>query len=707
MAGMVLDPTPREWYEINAQLCAEGLGYQLIGVQAGKDHYLLYNVPAALDIETSSWIENGEKRACLTCWQFGLNGRAYIGRTWDELRDLLQELKEFLDLSEEKRIPIYVHNLGYEFQWMRHQLKKFGIWDIFAGGPREPYRAGIGGFDFRDSYCLTSLSLEKTAENEIHDYTIAKTKGWDYGLIRHSQTPLTASELEYAITDVLVVMALIEEYRGREKGYRIADIPMTRTGYVRRECRAACKKDPNYRQLMNSLKLTDQEYKDLKSAYQGGFTHANHNYVGMTMENVGSFDFTSSYPAVMVMEEFPAGIAGHTLPKDAAQLKNWLSRYCCLMHVTYYGLKAKLDQDHIISRSKCIRADNAQLDNGRVVSSDRVEIWITELDYKLINQFYSLDRFEIHEMYRYYKRHLPKPIIDTLLHYYNLKTVYKDVAGHEVEYAIAKAMCNSIYGMMVQDVVRDEIIYTDTDWERSPGISAEQIDKYNKSRNRFTYYPWGVWITAYARYNLLCGIISAGPAYIYSDTDSVKFRLDIGQNFLSYTDKYNDMVEKKMLAAMAHYGYDPDYWRPRDSVKKEQHPLGFWDREPDYKRFKTLGAKRYLGFYEKYKGKNNVLVSTVAGANKKKMAEYLKTFPDPFDAFTADLIVPPDYSGRLISTYIDTPTAGAVTDYLGNTAQYEELSSICLTPSEYTLNMSSEFISYLTNGGRPVTMVIG
>lgn len=85
----------------------------------------------------------------------------------------------------------------------------------------------------------------------------------------------------------------------------------------------------------------------------------------------------------------------------------------------------------------------------------------------------------------------------------------------------AKEMLNSEYGMMVTDIMRDEIIYEE-DWESSTPSIEEAIDKYNKSKSRFLYYPWGVWVTAYARRNLFRTIYKVKEDFIYADTDSIK-----------------------------------------------------------------------------------------------------------------------------------------------------------------------------------------
>ena len=55
---------------------------------------------------------------------------------------------------------------------------------------------------------------------------------------------------------------------------------------------------------MKSLTISSaKEYQELKQAFAGGFTHANPHHVGKVFRNVGSIDFTSSYPTVMMNKE--------------------------------------------------------------------------------------------------------------------------------------------------------------------------------------------------------------------------------------------------------------------------------------------------------------------------------------------------------------------------------------------------------------------
>ncbi len=195
-----------------------------------------FDVPSAFDIETSSFYYNGSKCAIMYVWTFGLFGKIMIGRTWDELVNVLNALARILVLSYDKRLICYVHNFAYEFQWMR----KWFEWEkVFAIESRKPiYAITTTGIEFRCSYLLSGYSLESTANN-LKIFNIHKLIGdLDYSLIRHSKTPLKFNEICYCVNDVKIIMADIAE-RMQNCG-NIAKIPLTKTGYVREYCRKRC-----------------------------------------------------------------------------------------------------------------------------------------------------------------------------------------------------------------------------------------------------------------------------------------------------------------------------------------------------------------------------------------------------------------------------------------------------------------------------------
>lgn len=657
-------------------------------VKTNKCFYL--NVATSFDIETSSFYAGGKKQACMYVWQFAINTDVIIGRTWHEFLLLLRALKEKYDVCLSKRFVIYVHNLAYEFQFIRKLLE----WnEVFATDERKPLKAVTkSGFEFRCSYRLSGYSLAVVAKN-LTKHSIAKLVGdLDYTLVRTSITPLTNEEIGYCVNDVIIVTDYINECID-EYG-TIANIPMTQTGKVRRYVRNRCFLNSKYKYNIRKLELMPVEYMQLRKAFQGGFTHANAMYAFQTCNDITSFDFTSSYPAVMCSEKFPMskGRFIKNIPNDA--LDFYLTNYCCMFDVMYTNIIAKYPFETPISFSKCFRhGDNTVLNNGRVFSSDMICVTITEIDFKIYKKFYNYETMTIKNMYIYKKDYLPKEIIESILNLYKQKTELKNVVGKETEYMHSKEMLNSCYGMCVTDLLNDDYIYTENnEWATKNASLIKALDKYNNDRNRFLFYAWGVWVTAYARRNLFSGIFECKNDYVYSDTDSIK--IFNAERHLNYIEKYNESIKLKLKNMCASMGIDYSMTYPC-TVDGKTKPLGAWDFDGKYDKFKTLGAKRYLA-YNKERGFN----LTVAGVNKKTAMPYLlkkcnNDVDKVFFEFTDTLFFPAEYSGKKTLTYIDNEQKGEVMDYLGNVGKYDELSSIHMENSEYNMNIACQYLDFV------------
>lgn len=649
-----------------------------------------YNVPAAFDIEVSSFYQNGEKKACMYVWQFGILNWVTYGRTWEEFKLFMSVLSTILGLGEKLRLPVYVHNLAYEFQFIR----KHFTWDkVFFLDERKPVYAVTNGIEYRCSLKLSSKTLEKVGQ-DLQKYKVKKLVGdLDYQLVRTPKTPLTEQELGYCENDIRVLLAYIQEKI--EVDGDVSVIPMTNTGYVRNLCRKSCFKHyKRYRSLMSVLTLEPSEYRQLKRAFSGGFTHASAIHVNKVLEHIGSFDFTSSYPAVMLSEKFPMSKA-HYVDYEMGddEFQYCLDNYCCLFDIELHNVIPKLGNDHPISKSRCSYLEHEVVDNGRIVAAEVLKTTITEQDYKIYEKFYDWDEIVITNFRYYEKAYLPKDFALAILELYKKKTTLKGIESEEINYMISKNMLNAAYGMAVTDIVRDEIDYVDDEFQSTTPNLSEAIDKYNKGKKRFLFYPWGVWVTAYARANLFDGIINVGYDYVYADTDSIKILHP--EKHLDYIEAYNKRIQEKLKAAADFYRIDVSEFSPLNK-EGEAKPIGVWDFEGIYDKFKTIGAKRYMRYeYNKKKQKYEYTL-TVAGVSKAKAMKYLEeTYSDPFEALDENLIIPKEYSGRLTSTYFDVPCDGIITDYLGNVSEYHELSYIHMEPSQYELTMSMEYRAFL------------
>ena len=660
--------------------------------------YYVYNLECGFDIETTSMTIQDNKVAFMYIWMFGIGEYVIYGRTWDDFVELCKALKDIFDLDSHNTITCYIHNFSFEFQFMR---KYFEWSNVFAIDNRKPVKALTTlGIEFRDSYILSGMNLAKTAEN-LTKYKVKKLVGdLDYSKIRTYQTSMTKKELGYCENDVLVILSYIKEQI--EMYGDITKIPLTNTGKVRKFVGDNCYytssnhrksntgKYKRYRELMETLTINDNEYRKLKRAFQGGFTHANSSHVGKILYNVGSYDFTSSYPSVMLAEKYPMSKGFELKIEDMDDFNKARKMYCLVFDVKFTNIVSKISFENYLSESKCYSIKNKIVNNGRIFSADELITTITDIDYSIIEQVYNWDEVEIQNVTAYYKNYLPKPIIESILELYSDKTTLKGVQGKEVEYLVSKGMINAVYGMCVTDIVRETNSYSD-EWYTEETDVQEQLDKYNNNKKRFLYYPWGVFVTAYARRNLWSGILEFKDDYVYSDTDSVK-ALNV-DNHQEYINRYNEVITKKFHRMCDEYSIDYELLKPK-TIKGIEKPLGVWDFEGIYTRFKTLGAKRYLV------EEDDELHLTVAGLSKKNGLNYMVNacggnLTKVFELFDDDLYIPSDKTGKMTHTYIDEFKEFTILDYQNNESHIEVESGVHLENVEFTLNISKEYGEFL------------
>ena len=658
-----------------------------------------YNIECSFDIETNSTYHNGDKVAFMYIWAFGIADLKIYGRTWEEFQSLMELFSTIFELEKDKRIICYIHNFSFEFQFMR---KYFEWTEVFAISERKPIKALTTlGIEFRDSYILSGFSLAKTAEN-LTNHTIEKMTGdLDYSLLRTKDTPLTEKEMRYVEKDIVIILYYINEQI--EQYGDLHKVPLTNTGrvrkYVERNCyytntnhrKSSRGKYHRYRKLMQSLTLTTSDYMIAKQAFQGGFTHANSHYTGQTLENVSSIDFTSSYPAVMLAELFPMSKAEYVEVKDTDHFLELLKTYHVIFEATFTNIQTTIEQENYLSESKCRHIENSILNNGRIFRADKLTTTITEVDFSIIRKAYNWDSFSISNVHIFQKGYLPKSIIESVLELYKGKTELKGVEGKEVEYGLAKGMLNSVYGMSVTDIVRDETDYVNHEWESNPALIGTEIEKYNDKKNRFLFYIWGVYITAYARRNLWTGILTMKDDYVYSDTDSIK--LLNYEKHLPYIEKYNEVIIKKMELMCDYYKLDVNDLRPKN-IQGIEKPIGVWDFEGTSEKFKTLGAKRYLTLTD------NKLELTVAGLSKKNGLEYMieqcgGNYHKVFDYFNDELYIPAERTGKMTHTYIDESITFIATDYLGNSTEVTTHSGVHLESVDFTLSLSKQYANFI------------
>lgn len=659
------------------------------------------NCACSFDTETTSTKVNRQKVAFTYFWQFALTDNFYCyGRSWQDFRTLINYISSRISLNPEHALVCYVHNLGFEFQFMR----KWFNWEmVFAVKDRTPIKAMTEqGIEFRDSYILSGLPLKLVAEN-LTSHTIKKLLGdLDYNLIRTDVTRVTDKELGYMLNDVVILIYYIEEQM--QLYGNISQIPLTNTGRVRKAVKEkAFNKDNRFltQRQMSMLTLTPDLYIKLKRAFAGGFTHANKNYIGKIVQDVQSMDFTSSYPTVLLSSNRypmsrPLEYNFVDNEKFIRDLHN--EKFMFFFTATFENLLTRIDFENYLSKSKCFDTEGLVENNGRVWMAEKLSVTICSIDFEIIEKCYDWLDVEFSDITMYTCNYLPKYMLQSVIQFYQQKTTLKGVAGKEREYLLYKGMLNSLYGMTVTDIAKPEITYTQ-EWGKKLVDLPQVIDDYNNNdKYRFLYYPWGVVVTALARQNLWSGILELKTDYVYSDTDSVKFINR--EKHQEYFKRYNDNITNQLKVMCDKKGFNYSDLAPK-TVKGVSKPLGVWDDDGYYEYFKTLGAKRYVLI------ENGKFKTTIAGLGKKAGAEYLLKISDkdPLKAmknFKIGLFVPAGETGKNTHTYIDDEFIGNVTDYQGVTHETDSLSSVHLEPTSFKMTISKSFAEFLaemiTNG---------
>ena len=159
-----------------------------------------------------------------------------------------------------------------------------------------------------------------------------------------------------------------------------------------------------------------------------------------------------------------------------------------------------------------------------------------------------------------------------------------------------------------------------------------------------------------------------------------------------YFEQYNAWMIEQLKKASAYHNIPLEKFMP-ETIKGEKKPLGVWDFDGRYKRFKSLGAKRYAVEYEDL---HHSL--TIAGVNKRKAIPYIEAHEkDFFDFMHFDYLFVEDCCGKMLHTYIDEEKSGTLTDYNGIDAEFFESSSVHLMSTTYKMTTSDDYLALLDN----------
>ena len=544
------------------------------------------------------------------------------GRTIGEYAEFLVKLKDYLSGT----LVIYVHNLSYEFQFLAGVIR-FGVDDIFAVKSRKVVKCtAFDRFEFRCSAILSNMSLDMYTRKYNVEHKKLSGEQFDYSIKRYPWTPLTDDEWAYCTNDVVGLAECIE-IELQMGAYTIATIPLTSTGFVRMDLKRAMR-DISHT-LIPSMMPDYTVYELLVDAFRGGDVHANRYYSNQIIDDVTSFDRSSSYPDVLCNCKFPMSKFVKVDDLSDTNLHRLISSgKALLMRVMIKDcqLRNPCWPSPYLSRHKCDilestdtgagGVDHALYDNGRVLCAPLVITALTDIDYCIVHEQYEGD-YTIIECYAARYGWLPYPYTDCIKAYYDSKTRLKGDPNQQALYEKEKAKINACYGCCAEKPVKMPTYYIDGTWIEGDDPSLpddlrkdpqELYKDYCKTA--WSSYAWGVWCTAWARLRLYEGVklVARQKAnepgiweekcsdFVYCDTDSVKY---IG------TADWSAINTARLKSSMEQRAYAVD-------AKGNTHYMGVYEPDGTYSRFITLGAKKYS-----YVDDDGEIHATISGVNKR------------------------------------------------------------------------------------------
>lgn len=602
-----------------------------------KDEEYITNFFMTFDIETTSINQDDYHEAFMYTWQATIKHVTILGRTWTEFDIFLKEIQRYI---KQRILVVYCHNLSFEFQFLR---SLYEVNSVFATEPRKILRARIAdNFEFRCSYRLTNMGLARfLQQSQRVPEEFKKGQNFDYSKIRTPNTILSQEELLYCRNDVAGLYIAIEELLESEDD-DLTTIPMTSTGYVRREAREVMLSKPYNKTVIDAITPTAEVYIMCKEAARGGNCHCNPLYSNSIVPNLWSEDMSSAYPGAMMQCKFP--MKAFYLTDDPIHNLNPNKAY--LLELELYDVElSTIDTIPYIAYAKCKHTLEARKDNGRVLRARYLHLFCTDIDWKIISKQYKYSHVDVVTMYASDYDYLPDDYRKYIFGRYIRKCELK--FGDPYYYAKEKNKINSLFGMMLTDIVHSKIIYTgDAEmpyFTELPNIH-EALQKVEHSKFNFLAYQWGLWVTAHCRARLQKAIDACAEHHIppvYCDTDSVKCMVSPGKE-----KEFEEIFKKlniEILAETAASGFNTTY-----VTHGQTFNLGLWEDDGRYSQFKSLGAKKYYTI--SVDGRQEI---TVAGLSKKLGLEYLTEHLDGINSFKPGTLIPAGHSGRTSSHYID------------------------------------------------------
>ena len=173
-----------------------------------RDTREIVNTICTFDIEATN--DSAVGAAYMYIWKLYICGEIISGRTWEDYCELMDEISMEL-AGEDARMIIFVHNLSYEFQFLK-SIFDFLPENVMYVKSRKILKATWRNIEYRCSYLLSNMSLEEFTRQYKVEHAKLSGDDYNYDVVRYPWTPLTADEENYGDHDVLGLAEAIDRH---------------------------------------------------------------------------------------------------------------------------------------------------------------------------------------------------------------------------------------------------------------------------------------------------------------------------------------------------------------------------------------------------------------------------------------------------------------------------------------------------------------
>lgn len=640
---------------------------------------------------------------------------------------------------------------------------------------------------FWDTLLFSQQGLKRMGEDCGYCKAVGE---WDYELIRTPDTPLTDEETDYACKDVYALLAWLGWWIERNPDIdssKLGHTVITKTGVVRerRKVRFGSVRGKNRKYTVSKYWIylndsqkpkTDDELYHMSSATRGGYTFVAMHHASKVYELEGQpfsvlgFDAASMHPAQMVSHKVPVDFTPAT-PKTLESifaligkretawiLEHWakpflFACYACFEFENIRPRSGSLYERHGIYPLASTRfescpfelnennQDNQQFREtnpckdsavnpvyafGKLVSADRVRIYLTELGIWEVWQSYEWD--SVQPVSGYVSSRFVRPsdmAVISVMRFYRAKNIFKryrseykrngfvadraeletigipdfvidgmangtiDIADVDNVYMSLKADLNSLYGIEASNEYRRDTVLTSSGIEYTGENGIQNAPKHCKA-----HYQYGQRIVGWSRVVQHIALQLLDPFAIdivTGDTDSIKAVVP-------------DVCKHDAVDCFAPLGRAIDSGKAIVTQRvKESYPdlyddlsgIGWYEYEFETDNFCAAWNKAYAHMED---GRIDFTIAGIPTGNISALAEKLYAQGMPFGGICDEFLgYNVTYSYDLLHLHSRAfPEWGDIvstdiTDYRGIKSHVVEPASLALFPMAKTANDTSKF----------------